>query len=555
MKYNFDKIIDRTNTHAVKFDERIKNFGTDDVIPLWIADMDFETAQPIIDAINKRAQHGIYGYVSKPDSYFQAFRDWQKKRNNWNIDKDLVSFSPGVVPSLSVIVKEFTTENDTVLIQTPVYPEFYEVIEAWDRTVLENQLIEKDGLYSIDFKDFEEKLKQGPKLFILCNPQNPVGRVWTREELTRITDLCLKYNVLIVSDEIHADLILWGNKHIPTSTISKEANSITITCTSCSKTFNLAGLQASFAVFPNKNSKDRFDRFWRNLEIHRNNCFSIVALETAYKEGEEWLEQLKPYLEGNIEYIIEYCKNNIPQIKPTKPESTYLVWLDCRELELSNEELKNFMIHKAHLGLNLGNNFSRSLSGYMRMNVACPRSTLEKAMKQLERAVNELLIINKTIITNAAPEDLDEIATLEMACFPHAEAATKESFERRINRFPESFFVAKLEGKIIGMVNGCITNSDVLYDAMYHDDNEHVMDGQNQTVFGLLVHPDYQKRGIAALLLNHLIHVSRDRRKKAVILTCKDKLINYYEKFGFLNKGVSNSSHGGATWYDMYLEL
>ncbi len=555
MKYNFDNVIDRRNTYAVKYDERIKSFGTDDVIPLWIADMDFETAQPVIEAVKKRAQHGIYGYVSKPDSYFQAFCDWQKKRNNWSINKDLVSFSPGVVPSLSVIVREFTGDGDKILIQTPVYPEFYDVIEAWGRTVLENQLLENNGVYSVDFEDFEEKLKQGPKLFILCNPQNPVGRVWSRDELTRITNLCLKYNVLIASDEIHADLMLWGNKHIPTAAISEEISSITITCTSCSKTFNLAGLQASYAVFPDKNSKDRFDRFWRNLEIHRNNCFSLVALETAYREGEEWLSQLIPYLEGNIKYVRNYCKNYIPQIKPSKPESTYLVWLDCRELGLNNEELNDFMINKAYIGLNQGKNFCRSLSGYMRMNIACPRSILEKAMKQLEEAVSNLNIINRISITNAILEDLDDIAELEAKCFPPAEAATKESFKRRIQRFPESFFTAKFDGKIIGVVNGCITNSDTLYDAMYHDDNEHVSDGKHQTVFGLLVHPDYQRKGIAALLLNHMIAVSKRRGKKAVILTCKDKLIHYYEKFGFVNKGVSESSHGGAVWYNMRLEL
>lgn len=555
MKYNFDKVIDRSNTYAVKYDERKKVFGTDNVIPLWIADMDFETAQPIIDAVKKRAAHGIYGYVSKPDSYFQAFCNWQKRRNSWDIQRNLVSFSPGVVPSLSVIVKEFTVENDKILIQTPVYPEFYDVIEAWDRTVLENQLIENNGVYSIDFEDFEEKLKQGPKLFIFCNPQNPVGRVWTREELTKITDLCLKYNVLIASDEIHADLMLWGNKHIPTATISKEVSDITITCTSCSKTFNLAGLQASFAVFPDKESKNKFDKFWRNLEVHRNNCFSLVALETAYNEGEEWLKQLIPYLEENIEYVQEYCSKHIPQIKPSKPESTYLMWFDCRDLGLNNEELNDFMINNARIGLNQGKNFCRSLSGFMRMNVACPRSILEKAMKQLEEAVSNLSTLNKITVENAAPGDLDYIAELEADCFPPAEAATRDSFKRRINRFPESFFVAKLNGKIIGVVNGCITNSDVLYDAMYHDDNEHVSDGKYQTVFGLLVHPDYQKKGIAALLLNHLIKVSKERGKKAVILTCKDTLIHYYEKFGFVNKGVSQSSHGGAIWYDMYLEL
>ncbi len=390
MKYNFDKIVDRNNTHAVKYDERVKNFGTDDVIPLWIADMDFETAQPVKDAVMKRAAHGIYGYVSKPDSYFQAFCEWQKKRNNWDVDRELVSFNPGVVPSLSAIVKEFTSDGDKVLIQTPVYPEFYEVVEAWDRTVIDNQLIENNGVYSMDFEDFEEKLKQGPRLFIFCNPQNPVGKVWSMDELRKITDLCLKYNVLIASDEIHADLMLWNNKHIPTASISKAVSDITITCTSCSKTFNLAGLQASFAVFPDKKSKERFDKFWANLEIHRNNCFSLVALEAAYREGEEWLEQLIPYIEGNMEYVIEYCKNHIPQIKISKPESTYLLWMDCRGLGLNNDELKSFMVNKAHLGLNPGHKFSRSLSGYMRMNVACPRSVLEKAMNQLESAVNSL---------------------------------------------------------------------------------------------------------------------------------------------------------------------
>lgn len=387
MKYDFDKIVDRNNTDAVKYDERIKKFGTDDLIPLWIADMEFETAKPIRDAIEKRAQHGIYGYVAKPASYFEAFCEWQKKRHGWDVDSDLVSFSNGVVPSLSSIVKLFTPEGSKVLIQTPVYPEFYEVVEAWGREVLESPLVEKDGFYSIDFNDFEEKLKQGPKLFILCNPQNPVGRVWTRNELTHLTDLCLKYNVMIVSDEIHADFMLWGNKHIPTASISKKVSDNTITCSSCSKTFNLAGLQASFVVSPNMDFKKTYDKFWQNLEIHRNNCFSLVAMQAAYREGDEWLEQLLPYIEENIKFVNEYCKKYIPQIKVSIPESTYLIWLDCRELGLSNEELSEFMIKKAHLGLNSGNAFSRSLTGYMRLNTACPRETLKKAMKQLEEAV------------------------------------------------------------------------------------------------------------------------------------------------------------------------
>lgn len=390
MNYNFNKVVDRSNNYAAKYDERGKKFGTFGVIPLWIADMDFQVAKPITDVINKRTEHGIFGYTSRPDSYYEAFCDWQKKRNNWAVDKSLISFSPGVVPSLSVIVREFTTKEDKVLIQPPVYPEFYKVVEAWDRVIIESPLKEAVGIYFIDFKDFEEKLKQRPKLFILCSPHNPVGRVWTREELERVTELCLQYNVDIVSDEIHSDLLLWGNKHIPTASLSNEVSKHTITCTSCTKTFNLAGLQASVAVFPDAEKKGTFDKFWGNMDIHRNNCFSVVAIEAAYRYGEEWLEQLISYIEQNIIFIGDYCQKHIPKIKPSKPESTYLVWLDCRDLGLSNDELWKFMIKEAGLGLNAGKDFSPSLSGYMRLNAACPRSTLKKALAQLEKAVNSL---------------------------------------------------------------------------------------------------------------------------------------------------------------------
>jgi cystathionine beta-lyase len=390
MKYNFDKVVDRSNNFAAKYDEREKKFGTYNVIPLWIADMEFEVAKPINDALINRANQGIFGYTSRPNSYYEAFCHWEKTRNNWIINKDLISFSPGVVPSLSVIVREFSNSEDKILIQTPVYPEFYDVIESWGRVVIENQLLEQNGVYSIDFQDFEEKLKQKPKLFIMCSPHNPVGRVWRREELEQVTELCLRYNVMIVSDEIHSDLILWDNKHIPTATISKDVEDNTITCTSCTKTFNLAGLQASVVIFPNAEVKETFDVFWRGMDIHRNNCFSLVAVEAAYRHGGEWLDQLIPYIEENINFIRNFCASNIPKIKPSNPESTYLVWLDCRELELGNEELKEFMINQAGLGLNAGNDFCRSLCGYMRLNAACPRSTLEKAMQQLEKAVNSL---------------------------------------------------------------------------------------------------------------------------------------------------------------------
>lgn len=389
MKYNFDEVIDREKNRSAKYDEREKKFGTRDVISMWIADMDFRTAQPIIDAAKKKAEEGIWGYTSRPASYYEAVCGWQKRRNGWDVDPKMISFAVGVVPAMSSMVNVFTKPEDKVLIQTPVYSEFYDVTESWGRQVVESPLKEKDGVWSIDWEDFEKKAGEA-KMFFLCNPHNPLGIVWSREDLTRMCEICIRHQVLIVSDEIHSDLIFHGKKHIPTATLSEEIAAHVITCTSGTKTFNLAGIQAAAIVFPNQELKGVYDRFWVNLDIHRNNAFSSVIMETAFNEGEEWLEQLLEYISGNFDFIREYCREHIPQIKPNLPDATYLVWLDCRELGMSNEELKNFMIHKAGLGLNEGWSFGRSLSGYMRLNAACPRSVIEKALKQLEAAVAAL---------------------------------------------------------------------------------------------------------------------------------------------------------------------
>lgn len=387
MKYDFDHVVDRSKNRSAKYDERKKKFGREDVIPLWIADMDFKTAQPVIDALKARAEEGIWGYTSRPDSYFDAVCGWQKRRNGWEIDRSLLSFSVGVVPSLSSMVFVFTEPGDKVLIQTPVYSEFYDVTESWGREVIESPMAEKDGVWSVDFEDFEKKAKEA-KIFFLCSPHNPLGIVWTREELTRMCEICIANDVLIVSDEIHSDLIFHGKKHIPTATLSPEIAAHVITCISGTKTFNLAGLQASAVVFPDMELKKRFDRFWFNLDIHRNNAFSSIAMETAFNQGEEWLEQLLVYIDGNFELIRSYCEENIPLIHPNVPDATYLVWLDCRELGMENEQLRRFMIEEAGLGLNEGWSFGRSLSGYMRLNAACPRSVIEKALKQLKEAVD-----------------------------------------------------------------------------------------------------------------------------------------------------------------------
>lgn len=389
MKYNFDEVIDRSSNRSSKYDECVKKFGTQDVIPLWVADMDFRTAQPIIDACVEKAQEGIWGYTSRPDSYFEAVQEWEKKRNNWDTDTALMSWSLGVVPAMSSLIKIFSKTGDKIMIQTPVYSEFYDITEAWDRVVVENQLVEKDGNWEIDFEDFEEKVKEC-KIFLLCNPHNPLGIVWKPEELRRMAEICIANDVLLVSDEIHSDLIFHGKTHTPTATLSKEIAERIITCVSVTKTFNLAGLQASTTIFPNVEMKKAFDKFWGNMDVHRNNAFSSVAMEAAYREGEEWLEQLLEYVSGNFDFIKEYCEKNIPKIKPNLPDATYLVWLDCRELGMDNEELRRFVIQDAKIGLNEGYTFGRSLCGFMRLNAACPRSVLEKALKQLEDAVNAL---------------------------------------------------------------------------------------------------------------------------------------------------------------------
>lgn len=391
MRYNFDEIIDRKDFYSVKYDERMKKFGTDDVIPLWIADMDFRTAQPIIDAMIKRAEHGIFGYVSKPLSYKEAAAEFQLRRHGWKLDPDTMSFAVGIVPAMAELVREFTEPGEKVLIQTPVYPEFYNVVEVWEgREVVENKLLEKDGWYDIDFEDFEEKLKSGVKLFILCNPHNPIGRIWTKEELVRMGELCLKYNVPVISDEIHGDLELYENKYTAFGTLSEELKKNTIICFAATKTFNLAGLQACSIVFHREDWKKRFDGFWGGLDIHRNNCFSLVAMEAAWRHGDEWLDQMLEYVGENMKFVKHYLEKEIPQIKMTIPQATYLMWLDCRELGMDSKELNEFFVKKAKVGMNNGKDFCRSLDGYMRMNAAHPRAQLKQALEQIKEAVHQL---------------------------------------------------------------------------------------------------------------------------------------------------------------------
>lgn len=389
MQYNFDEIVERRGTGCVKYDELEKKFGRSDIIPLWIADMDFRTAQPVIDALKKRAEDGIFGYVSRSKNYFKAGCDWQKRRNGWEIDTNLCSWSLGIVPAMVSMALLWAKENPNILIQTPVYSEFYEIVEKTGNTVIENRLIEKDGVWTMDWEDFEEKIKT-VSMFLFCSPNNPLGIVWDAESIKRMVDLCHKHNVLMISDEIHSDFIFGDKKFIPTCTVSEMAKKNVIVCFSGTKTFNLAGLQACTVVFPNEQLKKEFDEFWMQKDIRRNNSFSNVAMEVCFNEGEEWLEQLLVYLKGNFEFVQEYLKTYIPKIKTHIPDATYVMWLDCRDLNMSNEELSRFMIDKARIGLNDGHAYARSLSGYMRLNAACPRSVLKKALEQLREAVDSL---------------------------------------------------------------------------------------------------------------------------------------------------------------------
>ena len=388
---NFDEIVERRGTDCLKYDFAKRRGKPADVLPLWVADMDFRLPDEILDEFHKRIDHGIFGYTDPLDEYFAAMNHWFSTRYGYTIEPEWVTLGAGIVYALGTSVRAFTEEGDAMMVMQPVYYPFREVIEDNGRIFVNNQLHYEDGKYTIDFEDFEKQVKDpAVKLFILCNPHNPLGRVWSQDELSKMLTLCFENDVQVVSDEIHSDLIFHGKKHIPAAIVVPEAADKVITCISVTKTFNLAGLQASTTVFPNLEMKKKFDGYWGGMDIHRNNAFSSVAMEAALNEGEEWLEQLLAYISGNLDYICDYFEKKIPLIKANMPDATYLVWLDCRALHMDNEELKDFMIHKAGLGLNDGSSFTRTMNGFMRLNAACPRAVLEKALKQLEDAVNSL---------------------------------------------------------------------------------------------------------------------------------------------------------------------
>lgn len=392
MRYNFDEPINRQNNHSAKWEEMDKKFISNNLWPMWIADMDLKTAPEIIDAMRAKVEEGIFGYVYRPDSYYESAAKWSQRRFNYKIDPKTLINSPGVVPTLSILIRQLTKKQDSILIQSPVYYPFACVIKDNDRKLIENNLIQDEkGYYTIDFNNFENKIiKNNVKLFILCSPHNPIGRVWKKEELEKISNICLKHKVRVISDEIWRDIIMPGFSHIPTASLSKEIEKNTITCFSPTKTFNLAGLQSSFVAFPIENEWKNFDTELGILDIKRNNPFSLVAFETAYTKCDSWVDQLNLYLNDNMEYVINFLKENIPQIKTIKPEGTYLMWLDFSALNMSKEELSKFLQEKAKVALDDGFWFGENGIGFERINIACPRYMLEIGLHRIKEAVNNI---------------------------------------------------------------------------------------------------------------------------------------------------------------------
>lgn len=387
-KYNFDEEIDRRNTNCLKYDFAVERGKQEGILPLWVADMDFRTAPEVIDALVKEAQHGIFGYSEVKEDYFKALYRWFLKHFSWEIREEWLVKTPGVVFAIAQAVKAFTEEGDSILLCQPVYYPFMECILDNKRKLVNSQLVYKDGKYDIDFEDFEKKIIENHvKLFLLCSPHNPVGRVWSREELTRVGDICLKHKVVVLSDEIHCDFTYEGYTHTPFAGISEEFAQNSVVCTAPSKTFNLAGLQVSNIFIPDEKKRKLFKKAVDAAGYSQLNVMGLVAAKAAYTYGEEWLCELKEYLRGNLAFVRDYLRENLPQIKLVEPQGTYLIWLDLSGLSLTLRELEELVSQKANLWLDGGFIFGKETEQFQRMNIACTRKTLQQALCQLKAAV------------------------------------------------------------------------------------------------------------------------------------------------------------------------
>jgi len=387
---SFDSQIDRFGSNCIKYDRIEKDFGTTNILPLWVADMDFATPDFIMNAIRERCKHEILGYPIIPEGWFFSIQAWLEKRYHWNITAEETGFLPGIVCGIAFAVQCFTEPGDKILIQTPVYPPFMHIPIKNNRELVINTLKYENGQLEIDFEDFEAKAASGCKLFILCSPHNPGGRIWTESELFQMASICKRYGIILISDEIHADLTLPGQTHYPIATLLPKDFSPVITLMAPSKTFNIPGLSSSFYIIQDAEIRRKFRKYLEKAELTNGSIFAYTAAQAAYENGEEWLLQLSEYLQENVQYVDSFLKQNIPQIKACIPQASFLIWLDCRELSLSKEELPKFFIQKAKLGLNPGHSFGPGGEGFMRLNIGCAKEVLIRAMSQLKTAVDDL---------------------------------------------------------------------------------------------------------------------------------------------------------------------
>jgi aminotransferase class I and II len=387
--YNFDEVVCRKHTDALKLEALAPRWGRTDLLPMWVADMDFKTPPFIVEVMKKRMECEVFGYTARPESWYEAIISWQARRHQWTITKEMISFVPGVVPALAMAVQSFTERGEKVMIQQPVYNPFAQVVRNNHRELVNCPLELKDGQYHINFEVFEEKIK-GCKLFLFCHPHNPGGRVWTREELQKVAAICAQNNVIIVADEIHADLTLPPYQHIPFATVSEEAAQNSVVFASPSKAFNMAGLATSYAVITNPTLRRRFESYVEGNELAAGNVFAFNTVVAAYNKGEEWLQQMLNYVQGNVDEVIHYIKKYIPQLKVIVPQASYLVFIDFSALQLSQKEIVALCTDKAHLALNDGAIYGEEGKGYMRINLACPRSVVKQALIQLKEAVRSI---------------------------------------------------------------------------------------------------------------------------------------------------------------------
>jgi len=398
LKYDFDRICDRTNTDCVKWDAVTSIFGHKEVIPMWVADMDFPVAPTIVEALKTRVEHKFYGYTLPGVNVINAIVDRMQRKFNWKIKPEWVVLTPGVVPALNVAVRAFTHPGDEVILQEPVYFPFFSAVTSNGCQIANNELKLIDGRYEMDYDDLEGKFQDKTsalpapnrvKAIIFCNPHNPIGRLWNKEEITRMGEIVIRHGAVVISDEIHCEILFKGYKHTTFATISDDFEQNCVVCMAPSKTFNLAGLEASSIIIPNKRLRDEFTSATAGI-VSGPNLFGLTAMEAAYRLGDGWLEQLLDYLQANLEFALEYFEKRISKIKVIKPQGTYLVWLDCRALGKDNLNLRSFMREKARVGLDDGFLFGSAGAGFQRINIACPRTILKEALMRIETAVNSM---------------------------------------------------------------------------------------------------------------------------------------------------------------------